>query len=86
MERAYFIPEIGKVYTNQNGNRYRCINVNEHCGKPDNTLKAQFQRISDGWNLTAHGPQMGEDGRIEWNYSTGGYWPDSYCRNGKPPQ
>ena len=31
--------------------------------------------ISDGWSLAAHGPQIYEDGTIEWNYSTGGHWP-----------
>ena len=36
---------------------------------------AYFTRLSDGWSLAAHGPQIYEDGTIEWNYSTGGHWP-----------
>lgn len=73
MERKYFIPVVNRVYTNRNNKQYRCTGfVEGSC--PWETV-AYFTRLSDGWNLTAHGPQIYEDGTIEWNYSTGGHWP-----------
>lgn len=73
MERKYFVPTTGCTYRNRNGNEYRCTGVLESI-HPSETL-AYFTRVSDEWNLTAHGPQIYEDGTIEWNYSTGGHWP-----------
>ena len=73
MERKYFIPVDNRVYTNRNNKQYRCTGfVEGSC--PWETV-AYFTRLSDGWSLTAHGPQIYEDGTIEWNYSTGGHWP-----------
>ena len=81
MERKYFIPVVNRVYTNRNNKQYRCTGfVEGSC--PWETV-AYFTRLSDGWSLTAHGPQIYEDGTIEWNYSTGGHWPQGkggkYC-------
>ena len=61
------IPEIEKIYTNRNGERYFC-----ECVDANGT--AVMRRISDGWTLLAHGICQYEDGTIEWDYSTGGRW------------
>ena len=61
------------VYTNRNDKQYRCTGVVE--GSCPWETVAYFTRLSDGWSLAAHGPQIYEDGTIEWNYSTGGHWP-----------
>lgn len=74
MKKVYFIPIVGRVYQNRNGQQYLCLHAN-HQSAPDSDAAALFQRISDGWTLTAHGILQYEDGLIEWNYSTGGHWP-----------
>ena len=72
MEKHYFVPVVNRVYTNRNDKQYRCTGfVEGSC--PWETV-AYFTRLSDGWSLAAHGPQIYEDGTIEWNYSTGGHW------------
>ena len=73
MEKHYFVPVINRVYTNRNVRQYRCTGVVE--GSHPLETVAYFTRLSDGWSLMAHGPQIYEDGTIEWNYSTGGHWP-----------
>jgi len=60
-------PEIGTIYQNRNGSRYRCT----HAFIDGSVL---MERLSDGWTLTAHGVCQYEDGTIEWDYSTGGRW------------
>ena len=71
----YFVPVIGMVYRNHNGNQYLCIEV-EVSGLPWAST-ATFRRIPDGWTLKAHGIMYRKsDDTIEWNYSTGGHWPD----------
>lgn len=81
MEKHYFVPVINRVYTNRNDRQYHCTGVVES-SRPWETV-AYFTRLSDGWSLAAHGPQIYEDGTIEWNYSTGGHWPQGkggkYC-------
>lgn len=61
-------PEVGTVYTNRNGSEYRC--------KEFIADGAIMERLKDGWTLNAHGVQQYEDGTIEWDYSTGGHWPE----------
>ena len=51
---------------------YLCTQVLRHA-HPSDSL-AGFERITDGWCLTAHGVIQYEDGTIEWNYSSGGHW------------
>jgi hypothetical protein len=70
MDRQYFNPISNKVYTNKNGNSYICIAADGQC-------RAKFQGMTrHKWTFTAHGCQMYEDGTIEWNQSTGGYFAD----------
>lgn len=65
MKRIY--PEIGRTYTNHNGNDYICRAIPEYgC--------AVMERIKDKWVLVAHGICQYDDGNIEWDYSTGGHW------------
>lgn len=67
-KRHPFTPEVGTIYCNRNGNEYICTAVPEYG-------VAIMERLSDGYTLNAHNPLMYEDGTIEWDYSTGGYWP-----------
>ena len=65
MKRLY--PEIGRTYTNHNGNDYICRAIPEYgC--------AVMERLKDNWVLVAHGICQYDDGTIEWDYSTGGHW------------
>ena len=66
--RQYFRPTENKVYTNKNGAKYRCLSSNGIDGEMINT--------ESKWRFTAHGCQMYDNGTIEWDYSTGGYFDD----------
>lgn len=57
----------GAAYLNRNGYKYLCKSVCQ-------SNKATFERLSDGWTLIAHGVHFYEDGTIDWDYSTGGYF------------
>lgn len=61
--------EPGKVYRNRCGDDYLCKSVKEDSS-------AILERLSDRWTLVAHGAGLYPDGTIEWDYSTGGFWPD----------
>ena len=63
-----FRPTIGEVYENVAGGEYRCQSVREP------GLEAWMQNTVTGWTLLAHGIVLYEDGKIEWNYSTGGHF------------
>ena len=60
--------KLGEVYTNRNGDQYIV--------KKTTYSKTIMERISDGWTLVAHVVKMYPDGTIEWDYSTGGHWPE----------
>lgn len=68
-ERKYITPIYGNLYENKNGAVYRCVSV---CYDGDHS--AMMRRIKDGWTILCHGIQQYPDGKIEWNYSTGGHW------------
>lgn len=62
-----FTPKKGTRYLNKNGVWYTCTQVYEGLNE------ARF--VSDyGWSLIAHNIYQYEDGRIEWDYSTDGYF------------
>ncbi|SBV91185.1 conserved hypothetical protein [uncultured Eubacteriales bacterium] len=63
----YIVPVVGATYTNRNGSAYICREVYMFA-------EARLERIKDSWTLYANGVQRYEDGTIEWDYSTGGYW------------
>lgn len=68
MERYYFNPTPGTIYTNKGGGSYICLEA-------EGQFRAKFQRVSKyKWTFTAHGCQMYEDGTIEWDGSTRGYF------------
>ena len=61
MERYYFNPTPGTIYTNKGGGSYICLSASGH-------FEAEFRRVSKyKWTFTAHGCQMYEDGTIEWD-------------------
>ena len=81
MEKKYIVPAVGKVYITRAGGEYLCkgnrcyfsetdqqraVSIGEHA--------ATFERVKDGWTLTAHGVLEYGDGTIEWNYSSGGHF------------
>lgn len=54
------------VYENEGGGFYRCLSS-------DPTVDiAIMQNIKSGWMFVAHGIGIYIDGRIDWDYSTGG--------------
>ena len=68
MDRHYFNPTPDTIYTNKGGGSYICLEAEGH-------FRAKFQRVSKyKWTFVAHGCQMYEDGTIEWDSSTGGYF------------
>ena len=65
-KRERITPEPGKVYKNHGGGEFRCLSISDSSAVMVNT--------KSGWTFTAHGVQQYEDGTIEWDYSTGGYF------------
>ena len=71
---AYVTLRAGAVYEHStNGSRYRCLSSAGH--------DARLERLGDGWTITAHGVRMSDEGKIHWNYSTGGHWPNGWPAN-----
>lgn len=62
--RKPLLPILNEWYTNEGGGVYKCLRV---FGEGD----AIMRNISSGWTLHAHGLSVYEDGRIDWDYSTG---------------
>ena len=68
MERHYFNPTPDTTYENKGGGSYICLEA-------EGQYRAKFQRVSKyKWTFTAHGCQVYDDGTIEWDGSTGGYF------------
>lgn len=68
MNRTKFNPEPRTIYTNAGGGQYRCLSNTDDQGT------AVMQNIISKWTLTAHGCGIYEDGTIDWDWSTGGYF------------
>ena len=66
-----FVPEVGKVYINRNGYKYRCIGVE---GSTYTFVSAV------GWVFHVRGIRINDHGRIEWDYSFGGCFDERYIR------
>lgn len=64
--RTKFTPAPGKVYRNTSGFCYRCMSVSS------NKTHTATMCSEAGWLFQAHGCGMYEDGKIDWDYSTGG--------------
>lgn len=69
MNRTKFSPVKGEVYRNQGGGEYRCVKAGNAWS--ENPI---MQNVKSGWTLTAHGVGIYDDGTIDWDYSTGGYF------------
>lgn len=85
MEKRYIIPVVGQIYTNRNGQEYRCIySYFDSCDERKQRALvlgehiATMERVKDGWTLDAYGVLEYEDGTIEWNYSAHGYFAKKY--------
>lgn len=61
-----FEPKRGELYKNINGQTFVCL---ESFG-----ADATMVNIDTGWRFQAHGCRKFDDGTIEWDYSTGGYF------------
>ena len=73
--RSPLEPIQGAIYRNRNGSDFKCI-------RPiPGEYSAEMERLVDGYTLVAHGIQRYIDGTIEWDYSTGGQWPEGGPRN-----
>lgn len=77
----YIVPEFGATYTLRNGGEYRCLFVSDADKVEQGGCSAVLVRVSDSWELIAHGVQQNENGTIEWDYSTGGHWPPPKSRD-----
>ena len=66
----YIIPEVGKVYENKNGFKYRCTGLRINaCGNA-----AIMENLTSGWTCRVYGVKEYSDGTIEWAYSGGGFF------------
>lgn len=65
--RTKFNPEVGETYKNHGGSEYRCISS-------DGEHNAIMQNTSSRWTFIAKGCGIYEDGTIDWDHSTGGYF------------
>lgn len=66
-DRTPFSPEPGKIYTNDNGAKYYCEKL-----QYGSLFNAWMVNVASGWTFLAHGVGIYPDGRIDWDYSTGG--------------
>ena len=75
----HIVPEKGKIYRNHAGGEYICEEVLHE----RNPSVCVLRRLSDDYTLQAHEIYEYPDGTIQWGYSSGGYWPDGYCKKKK---
>lgn len=61
-----FIPTPGVIYHNAGGGNFLCIYVEND--------RVFFINVASGWVLEAHCVNLYENGSIDWNYSTNGYF------------
>ena len=57
--------EPGNIYENEGGSLYLCTDYGYSNDSYD------FVNLKSGWKLTAYGVGVYEDGKIDWDYSTG---------------
>lgn len=55
----------GETYRNRAGGTFYCMTGGE---------TPIMQNVASGWTLVAHTVTVYDDGTIEWDYSTGGYF------------
>ena len=76
MNRKRITPEPGKVYTLKSDHSiitsmFRCLS--------SQAGTAVMQNVASGWTFKAHGVAQYDDGKIDWDFSTGGRWEDTVC-------
>lgn len=64
--RRRFQPEVGEIYENEGGGRFECISAGP--------FTAIMRNEASDWTVVAHGLGIYQDGRIDWDYSTGGFF------------
>ena len=67
-QKKKMTPVEGVEYRNRNGATYLCLSA-------WGDGMAIMRHTVSGWTLVAHGVRQYGDGTIEWDYSTGGFWP-----------
>lgn len=70
--RRGFRPEVGGVYENEGGGTFRCTALFHWLYNA-----AVMQNVKSGWTFRANGIGIYEDGRIDWDYSTGGHFEEA---------
>lgn len=66
--RKPFRPEVGGLYENESGGIFRCLRIDAY------RRTATMRNERSGWTFEAHGIGVYKDGRIDWDYSTDGYF------------
>lgn len=66
--RTKFTPKRGGTYRNAGGGIFRCLREGYTTGE------ATMQNVKSLWTFQAHGCGIYEDGTMDWDYSTGGYF------------
>lgn len=66
--RKSFTPETGRLYENEGGGIFRCLRIDTY------RRTAVMRNERSGWTFDAHGVGIYKDGRIDWDYSTGGFF------------
>ena len=69
LTRTPFSPEPGKIYelASPSGGRFLCQKL-----QYGSQFNAWMVNVRSGWSFLAHGVGIYPDGRIDWDYSTGG--------------
>lgn len=70
MEGKYITPIPGKIYKNKHVATFYCETAT--------CAGAVMKSVESGWTMLVHGVQQYEDGTIEWDYSTGGYFDEKW--------
>lgn len=73
--RKPFAPVFGNVYENEGGGEYRCIDPVplDHRSDPCDALMQSTTVTTWGaWTFMAKGVHIYPNGKIDWDYSTGG--------------
>lgn len=68
-------PEVDKIYENKGGGTFKCLSIDEEMSLSSNGVSgksAVMQNVTTGWTLLAHGVNLYEDGKIDWEFSTQG--------------
>ena len=71
MKRVTLMAKVGEHYMGRNGIEYVCLKDSPFYGR------AIFQAVKSKWTFLAIGCGQYEDGSIDWDMSTGGYFEEN---------